>query len=231
MAAFTRIDALAYHDSRSTLWGWPRQNAITWSDPSGRWGMDGGGGVDRYSHGVLNMSNSERADLAAAQGGALASGLAAGAALGWLSESAIGAAFANTALGRWLLGGAGATATQQANSCSDKAQSISLGMQTFSSNGGDSGAIAENVVKTGDNLRFENFTVAAMNGGNRMDLAGGARQLLQYAQEQGATSLTFQGTFTNPDLAARFNAQAGDSFNQTVPATMQGILSALSKNP
>jgi RHS repeat-associated protein len=41
MAAFTSVDELGYHDARSTLWGWPRQNPISWSDPSGRYGIDG----------------------------------------------------------------------------------------------------------------------------------------------------------------------------------------------
>jgi hypothetical protein len=37
MGGFLTIDQYAYHDPSSTLWGWPGQNAIRWSDPSGRW--------------------------------------------------------------------------------------------------------------------------------------------------------------------------------------------------
>jgi len=37
VGAFLSIDELAYQDVRSTLWGWPRQNALKWSDPSGHY--------------------------------------------------------------------------------------------------------------------------------------------------------------------------------------------------
>jgi RHS repeat-associated protein len=35
MGAFLSIDQYAYHDARSTLWGWGGQNPIRWSDPTG----------------------------------------------------------------------------------------------------------------------------------------------------------------------------------------------------
>jgi len=35
MGAFLTIDGYQYFNSRSTLWGWPGQNPIRWSDPSG----------------------------------------------------------------------------------------------------------------------------------------------------------------------------------------------------
>src|SRR5260221_5497676 len=35
MGAFLSIDEYAYHDRNSTLWGWPGQNPLSWSDPTG----------------------------------------------------------------------------------------------------------------------------------------------------------------------------------------------------
>ena len=43
LGAFLSVDEFAYHDRHSTLWGWPRQNPLRWSDPSGRWGFAFGG--------------------------------------------------------------------------------------------------------------------------------------------------------------------------------------------
>ncbi|MFO0737731.1 MAG: hypothetical protein U0270_17695 [Labilithrix sp.] len=40
LGAFLSIDELRFHDSRSTLWGWPRQNPLRWSDPFGRNAVD-----------------------------------------------------------------------------------------------------------------------------------------------------------------------------------------------
>lgn len=37
MGSFLSIDELAYHDPKSTLWGWPGQNPIRYVDPSGRY--------------------------------------------------------------------------------------------------------------------------------------------------------------------------------------------------
>ncbi len=36
VGVFSAIDELAYHDARSTLWGWPGQSPVRWSDPYGR---------------------------------------------------------------------------------------------------------------------------------------------------------------------------------------------------
>ncbi|MFO0740626.1 MAG: DUF4329 domain-containing protein [Labilithrix sp.] len=36
MGSFLSIDEYAFQNPRSTLWGWPGQNPIRWSDPSGR---------------------------------------------------------------------------------------------------------------------------------------------------------------------------------------------------
>jgi RHS repeat-associated protein len=37
LGTFLSVDEFAFHDSRSTLWGWPSQNPIRYSDPSGRY--------------------------------------------------------------------------------------------------------------------------------------------------------------------------------------------------
>ena len=36
VGVFSAIDELAFHSSRTTLWGWPGQSPVRWSDPSGR---------------------------------------------------------------------------------------------------------------------------------------------------------------------------------------------------
>jgi hypothetical protein len=36
LGVFLSIDEFAYHDARSTLWGWPGQNPYRWRDPTGR---------------------------------------------------------------------------------------------------------------------------------------------------------------------------------------------------
>ena len=36
VGVFSAIDELAYHDARSTLWGWPGQSPVRWRDPYGR---------------------------------------------------------------------------------------------------------------------------------------------------------------------------------------------------
>jgi hypothetical protein len=38
LGTFLSIDEFAYHDPRSTLWGWPNQNPSRYADPSGRCG-------------------------------------------------------------------------------------------------------------------------------------------------------------------------------------------------
>jgi RHS repeat-associated protein len=36
---FVSVDYFGYHDDRSTLWGWPGQNPLAWSDPTGHDGI------------------------------------------------------------------------------------------------------------------------------------------------------------------------------------------------
>ncbi len=64
LGAFLTIDEYAFQDATSTLWGWPGQNPLKWSDPSGRDGttsnpvqdlLDGGWlppGLAIFGHGV-----------------------------------------------------------------------------------------------------------------------------------------------------------------------------------
>jgi hypothetical protein len=53
------------------------------------------------------------------------------------------------------------------------------------------------------------------------------RQLLNFAADNGAKTLRFEGTFTNPDLAAKFGMRAGDTFDFTVAATRAAVLDLL----
>ncbi len=63
MGAFTSIDEYAYHDARSTLWGWPGENPIAAADPSGHcpWCIAIGMGI-----GVLGMGASAPSDTSQA---------------------------------------------------------------------------------------------------------------------------------------------------------------------
>ena len=70
----------------------------------------------------------------------------------------------------------------------------------------------------------DNFTIASQEGGS---LLGRARQILNFAQAQGATTLKFTGTFTNGPLAARFGSGLGDVFTLTTPATRPGLINLL----
>ena len=49
LGLFTSIDAYAWHDGRTTLWGWPGQNPIAFSDPTGEGRSECEG--DRYDKG------------------------------------------------------------------------------------------------------------------------------------------------------------------------------------
>lgn len=41
LGTFLSVDAFTYADRRTTLWGWPGQNPLTWTDPSGHAGVPG----------------------------------------------------------------------------------------------------------------------------------------------------------------------------------------------
>lgn len=102
---------------------------------------------------------------------------------------------------------------------------VSLGARMFSSNAGRSGAIAEDVLKRGTTLIFENFTIASKADGR--DLGDAVKQLLDFAAEQGAKTLQFKGEFYDAALAAKFKLDVGDAFDFTVDATRAGLLKFL----
>jgi RHS repeat-associated protein len=126
---FVSVDDFAYQDSRSTLWGWPGQNPMRFSDPSGHiWWIVGGAalgaaadlGVQLYGNGG-NLGDVDWGEVGAgALGGAvLASGaefLAAGGIFSAASTSGELTAVttwapqgvdATISAGRWVvLGGA-----------------------------------------------------------------------------------------------------------------------------
>jgi RHS repeat-associated protein len=100
-----------------------------------------------------------------------------------------------------------------------------LGEKVFTTTAGRTGAIAENVVKNGTTLTFENFTIASTTRGH--DLVGAMKQLLKFGADNGATTFRFQGIFSNPELAAKFGMQVGNTFDFTVSATRTAILNFL----
>ena len=117
--------------------------------------------------------------------------------------------------------------TRAADEAAAPLESVSLGPKIFSDAAEVSGAIAEDVVLRGDQLILENFTIQSIGGGR--DLVGPLRKLIAFAQDSGAKTITFRGTFSNPDLAKRFGKQIGDEFSVSTPATREGILDAARK--
>jgi RHS repeat-associated protein len=58
LGTFLSVDEFAFHDARSTLWGWPGQNSIKWRDPSGRIGMGDSASSDRAIGSSQNWGDS-----------------------------------------------------------------------------------------------------------------------------------------------------------------------------
>jgi hypothetical protein len=58
LGTFLSVDEFAFHDARSTLWGWPGQNSIRWRDPSGRIGMGDSASSDRAIGSSQNWGDS-----------------------------------------------------------------------------------------------------------------------------------------------------------------------------
>jgi RHS repeat-associated protein len=48
LGVFLSIDEYAFHDEKTTLWAWPGQNPVRFSDPEGRGTSGGGGSSDDY---------------------------------------------------------------------------------------------------------------------------------------------------------------------------------------
>jgi hypothetical protein len=134
-----------------------------------------------------------------------------------------GAALAAGAAGVAGIAGLGAAATAVFGDGLLAAGETSFGTMMFSADG-FTGAIAENVTLRGSTLIFDNFTIASEEGGS---LLGPARQILSFAQGQGATTLQFTGTFTNNALAAQFGVAPGGAFSFTAAATRAGLLGLL----
>ena len=106
-------------------------------------------------------------------------------------------------------------------------RAVHLGEIIFSSTRGATGLIAENVIRRGQTLIFENFTILSVKKGR--DLVGPAKQLLNFAREQGATKLVFKGTFSDAKLAARFGKRTGEAFRIQISATKKSIRQVLKK--
>jgi len=97
-----------------------------------------------------------------------------------------------------------------------------LGSKLFSNNK-ITGFASDNVIKKGNSLIFENFSVQSLNGGK--DLIGPAKQLLQFANQNGVKNIRLQGSFIDVGLQARFGGSA--TFDISLPATRAGILEGL----
>jgi hypothetical protein len=120
-------------------------------------------------------------------------------------------------------------------SSAERPREVIAGQTVFSTNDSTTGFVAESVTKEGTTLVFENFTVAAtdvrhikgrMKG---LDLLAPAKQLLKFGEANGATAFRFEGSFLNPDLAAKFGMKAGDEFSFTVEANRAGVIEMLRK--
>jgi RHS repeat-associated protein len=99
MGAFLAIDAYAYHDPQSTLWGWPGENPLFYRDPTGRFGLVGAG-IGLVAGGVGGY-------ITGGWSGALAGGVAGGVVglVNPFASSVVGAAAgaaAASALGQVL---------------------------------------------------------------------------------------------------------------------------------
>jgi hypothetical protein len=107
-----------FHDRRSTLWGWPGQNPLKYSDPSGRYGLDA-----NFDHDFVNPPrNGPMPTGEKVVGAAMAAPFVAVGGLYALAE--LGGWFGGTTLGCFLgLGGTGAIGQKLNNSgCSSGAQ-------------------------------------------------------------------------------------------------------------
>ena len=121
VGVFSAIDELAYHDARSTLWGWPGQSPVRWADLDGRCGwLCAGAAVVAIgiAYGYIFASDDAAAQRAAhpeaaaspARGIALSAGVLAPVSavseLGSIGQGAAGAARTAGTLGSGAAGAA-----------------------------------------------------------------------------------------------------------------------------
>jgi hypothetical protein len=90
---------------------------------------------------------------------------------------------------------------------------------------GKAGALGGEGILVGRQLVLENFSIYSRTPGG---LLNPANQLIQYAQAQGATSITVTGTIVNNYLIQTLGVT---NFNMTFAATRAGLLQALSRLP
>lgn len=97
LGVFLSIDEFPYHDARGTLWSWPNENPVSYSDPTGHIPEYGGGFMSRLAAADIKMQHDEPGTFAAVKAaGGLAGFSAVGgpAILAWAANEGLFAAAA-----------------------------------------------------------------------------------------------------------------------------------------
>lgn len=219
----------------ANLYSYTLNNPYKYSDPSGHVpflvvtagiGSLIGAGIAAYA-----TYDPETGVNWAAVGGGFVAGALVGAGLGAAASTALaGSATASTGAvvkggALWLAGGgvAGEQAMER------EAPAIrELGQQLFSRDGGRSGAIAQNVIVRGSNMRLENFTIGTAAPDGSLQAGGqllyAMRQILSLAQANGATTITLEGTVINSQLAQGLGLTYGADFSYTIAANQAAFM-------
>ncbi|MGJ4788136.1 polymorphic toxin-type HINT domain-containing protein, partial [Leptospira koniambonensis] len=92
--------------------------------------------------------------------------------------------------------------------------------------GATGGGIAvENIVKSGNTLLLENFSILSRTNGR--DLLIPAKQMLELAKSQGVDQVLLRGTAMNPVIAEKLGVPINGTFEILIPATKEGIITTL----
>lgn len=213
----------------SNLYAYSLNNPFKYNDPTGRVPfLLVTGGIGAVVGGLTAAYVSYQRDGTVSLP-AVAEGIAVGGLIGlgvgaFASVAVTGSATAGTGA---VLQGAGAWA---AGLLGLGGKTIEHGQREFSGDSGG-GAIASNVIQTGDRMLFQNFTVLTTGGDDKLrngsELYSALRMILDFARVNDARVLTFEGKFVNGELAARYGMEAGDTFSFTAEATLRSLLSLM----
>jgi RHS repeat-associated protein len=106
---------------------------------------------------------------------------------------------------------------------------VSLGSASFSAANNIGQLYSPNVILNGRSILFQDFSVGTARGfmglGEKgaAELYGPMRQLINYSQRNGATSITLSGRYATPEGAALGGGQVGQSFSFSFQATREGL--------